>query len=31
VVLHNPSGEAASKVTRFVDADEFLALMRAVR
>ncbi|HKU42087.1 MAG TPA: cytochrome c biogenesis protein CcdA [Polyangiales bacterium] len=31
VVLHKPSGEVASKVTSFVEADDFLELMRAVR
>jgi len=31
VVLHHPSGEVASKVTSFVEADAFLDLMRSVR
>jgi thiol:disulfide interchange protein DsbD len=31
VVLHKPSGEVAARVTSFVEADEFLHLMRAVR
>jgi thiol:disulfide interchange protein DsbD len=31
VVLHKPSGEVATKVTSFVEADAFLDLMRAVR
>jgi hypothetical protein len=30
-VLHKPSGEVATKVTSFVEADAFLDLMRAVR
>jgi thioredoxin:protein disulfide reductase len=31
VVLHKPSGEVAARVTSFVEADEFLHLLRAVR
>jgi thioredoxin:protein disulfide reductase len=31
VVLHKPTGEVAARVTSFVEADEFLHLMRAVR
>ena len=31
VVLHKPTGEVAARVTSFVEADEFLDLMRAVR
>lgn len=31
VVLHKPTGEIASKVTSFVEPDDFLELMRAVR
>jgi thiol:disulfide interchange protein DsbD len=31
VVLHKPSGEVAARVTSFVEAEEFLHLMRAVR
>jgi thiol:disulfide interchange protein DsbD len=30
VVLHNPSGEVAARVTSFVEAEEFLGLMRGV-
>ena len=31
VVLHKPSGEVASRVTSFVEPEQFLELMRAVR
>jgi thiol:disulfide interchange protein DsbD len=31
VVLHHPTGEVASKVTSFVEADAFLDMMRSVR
>lgn len=31
VVLHNPKGEVAARVTSFIEPDEFLALLRAVR
>jgi thiol:disulfide interchange protein DsbD len=31
VVLHKPNGEAAARVTSFVEADELLALMRKAR
>ena len=31
VVLHDPRGEVAARVTSFVEADEFLDLMRGVR
>jgi hypothetical protein len=29
--MHKPSGEVAARVTSFVEADEFLHLMRSVR
>ena len=31
VVMHKPDGEVAARVTSFVEADEFLTMMRAVR
>jgi thiol:disulfide interchange protein DsbD len=31
VVLHKPTGEVAARVTSFVEADEFLHMLRAVR
>jgi thiol:disulfide interchange protein DsbD len=31
VVMHKPTGEVAARVTSFVEADEFLHMMRAVR
>jgi thiol:disulfide interchange protein DsbD len=31
VVMHKPSGEVAARVTSFVEAEEFLSLMRGVR
>jgi len=31
VVMHKPSGEVAARVTSFVEADEFLSMMRTVR
>ena len=31
VVMHKPSGEVAARVTSFMEADEFLTMMRAVR
>jgi hypothetical protein len=31
VVLHKPSGEIAARVTSFVEAEQLLGMMRAVR